>query len=145
MTSSQQPRRTLLVDREYQLRFITRLAMMVFGVAGTSSLIAMAILWRAMDQPELTGHMYVAAALVGSGLTLLLELVIALPITYYLGLRQTHKVVGPIPRMIRMLQAIGAGDFSQRIRLRPGDALVDVATAINQMTENLQKRYGKPT
>ena len=140
MAAPSHPRRMYLVDRQYQMRFITRLAMMIFAVAGLSSLIAMAVLWHAMEQPELSGYTYVAAAFVGIGLTLLIELLIALPLAYYLGLRQSHKVVGPIGRIIRMLDAIGSGDFSQRITLRPGDVLIDLAKAINRMAENLQKR-----
>lgn len=140
MTTQKFRRRIYLVDRQYQMRFITRLALMVFAVAGGSSLIAMAILWNAMEHPELSGHTYVAAAFVGIGLTLLIELLIALPIAYHLGMRQSHKVVGPLERLTRTLDAIGNGDFAQRITLRPGDVLEDLAKAINRMAENLQKR-----
>lgn len=138
-------RRRFLVARTYQARFITRLALMIFAIAGASSLIAMAILWNSMDHPESAGHTYVAAAFVGIGLTLLIELLISLPIAYQLGLRQSHRVVGPIARMLKAVEVIGSGDFSQRLVLRPGDALEDLAKAINRMAENLQKRSSKPS
>ncbi len=42
--------------------------------------------------------------------------------------------------MKKLLEAIGNGDFSQRITLRDGDALEDLAKSVNAMAETLQKR-----
>ena len=47
-------------------------------------------------------------------------------------------------RLKRMLEAIGQGDFSQRITLRKGDALEDLAAAINRMAESLQQHSPRP-
>lgn len=129
-----------LVDREYQLRFVTRLFVVVLAIAVISSLIATGLLWANMYQPELGRQAHFVAALIGISVTLLIELLVAIPIVYVLGIRQSHRVVGPLNRIRRTLEAIGSGDFSQRITLRKGDALEDLAAVINQMAERLQQR-----
>jgi len=70
-----------------------------------------------------------------------IELLIGSIIVWVVGIRQSHRVVGPMTRLTRMLEAIGQGDFSQRITLRKGDALEDLARTINRMAENLERRF----
>ena len=133
-------RRQYLVDRPYQLRFVTRLFMGVLGIAVASSLIASVILWRQLYTPELGTNAPLVTGLVAVSATLLVELLLSIPLIFFLGIRQSHRVVGPMKRIKATLQAIGDGDFSQRITLRKGDALEDTAEAINKMAESLQQR-----
>jgi len=132
-----------LVDRAYQMRFVTRMFAIIFTVANASLLIAMAILLKNMHRPELGHQSYVVAALLGAVVTLLTELILSIPIVYYLGVRQSHQVIGPLQRITRTLEAIGSGDFSQRLTVRQGDALEDLAKTINKMAESLQSRFPK--
>lgn len=145
MANGQAPykRRQYIVDRSYQLNFVIRLMMVVFGIATVSSLIAMGILWSNMYQPDLERQTHIISAFLGVAVTLLAELLLSIPIIYYLGIRQSHRVVGPINRIVKTLETIGTGDFSPRLVLREGDVLQNLAKAINQMAENLQKRYPK--
>ena len=133
-------RKQYLVDRAYQLRFVARLLVVVFMIAMGSSLIASAILWKSMYSNDLEQQAHIVSGLVGIAMTLLVELLLAVPILYYLGIRQTHRVVGPLKRMSRAIEAIGQGDFSQRLVLRKGDVLEDLAKTINRMAESLQKK-----
>ena len=137
-------RKQYLVDRGYQLRFVTRIFLVVFTVAVTSSLIATTLLWTNMYRPELDTQTPLIGSLIAVATTLLIELLLAIPIVYIFGVRQSHRVVGPIQRIKRTLEAIGAGDFSKRITLRQGDALEDLAKSINQMAANLQQRSPHP-
>ena len=132
-------RKQYLVDRDYQLRFVTRMFMIVLAVAAVSSLIATGLLWRYMYQPDLPQQTLIYC-FISVALTLLVELLLSIPIVLFVGIRQSHRIVGPMNRIKRTLEAIGAGDFSQRITLRQGDALEDLAKAINQMAEALQRR-----
>ena len=134
-------RKQYLVDRGYQLRFVTRVFMVVLAVAVTSSLISTFLLWTNMYRPELEPHTSMIASLIAVATTLLIELLLAIPIVFFLGIRQSHRIVGPMNRIKRILEAIGAGDFSQRITLRQGDALEDLAKSINQMAESLAQRF----
>ncbi len=130
-----------LVDMSFQLRFVTRMLMIICGVALISSIVATGILWKNMYRPELEQQSHIVSALIGVSVILLIELLISIPIVYFLGIRQSHQIVGPLKRISRTLEAVGLGDFSQRLILRQGDVLEDLAKAINQMSENLQKRY----
>ncbi|MGH8244955.1 MAG: HAMP domain-containing protein [Gammaproteobacteria bacterium] len=129
-----------LVDRAYQLRFVTRLFMAVLAVAVASSLIASTLLWRQLYQPELGSTSTLATGLVAVASTLLVELLLAIPLVFILGIRQSHRIVGPMKRIQKTLEAIGRGDFSQRITLRQGDVLWELAASINRMAEALQQR-----
>lgn len=115
--------------------------MIICGVALISSIVATGILWKNMYRPELEQQSHIVSALIGVSVILLIELLISIPIVYFLGIRQSHQIVGPLKRISRTLEAVGSGDFSQRLILRQGDVLEDLAKAINQMSENLQKRY----
>ena len=132
-------RKQYLVDRDYQLRFVTRMFMIVLAVAAASSLIATGLLWRYMYQPDLPQQTLIYC-FISVALTLLVELLLSIPVVLFVGIRQSHRIVGPLNRIKRTLEAIGAGDFSQRITLRQGDALEDLAKTINQMAEALRQR-----
>lgn len=142
--SPEQPyqRKQYLVDRGYQIQFVTRMFMVVLGVAAVSSLIATGLLRMYMYDPNMPQQTLIYCFL-AVAITLLVELLLAIPLVWHLGIRQSHRVVGPMNRLRRTLEAIGNGDFSQRITLRQGDALEDLAKSINQMADALQKRYPK--
>ena len=136
-------RRQYLVDRDYQLRFVTRIFMAVLGIAVMSSLIASAVVWTNMHRPELEPNALLNACLLTVAITLLIELILSIPIISFLGIRQSHRIVGPMNRLKSTLEAIGRGDFSQRITFRQSDALEDLATSINQMAQSLQQQFQK--
>jgi methyl-accepting chemotaxis protein len=140
MTHHPYKRKQYLVDRGYQLRFVTRVFVVVLAVAVVSSLIASMLIWRNMYRADLEQQTMFIAGLIAVATTLLIELLIAIPVVFYLGIRQSHRVVGPVNRIKAALNAIADGDFNQRITLRQGDALEDLAKAINQMAEKLQQR-----
>ncbi len=133
-------RKQALVDRGYQLRFAARLFGVVLAVAVGSSLVSSVLVWQNMHLPEQESNPLVVVALVAIASTLLIELLLAIPLISLLGIRQSHRIVGPMHRIMRTLEAIGQGDFSQRVQLRQGDALEDLARSINKMAEALQKR-----
>ena len=145
MTQDTAPKRTqYVVDRDYQMRFVTRLFMVVVGIAALAALISSSLLWKVMYLPEEGSHITLIACLITIAITLLFELLLAIPIIFYVGIRQSHRVVGPMSRLKQTLEAIRQGDFSQRITLRKGDALEDLATAINRMAEGLEQRFPRP-
>jgi methyl-accepting chemotaxis protein len=134
-------RNIFLVDRGYQLQFVTRLFLVLLTIAVIAALAASALLWNSMFNPEAPSHEALITGLAAIAVTLLLELLIAIPLIFVLGVRQSHRLIGPVNRVKRALEAIGQGDFSQRVILRQGDALEDLARAINKMAGNLQQRF----
>lgn len=137
-------RKQYLVDRAYQLRFVTRIFMVVLMVATVSSLLSTGLLYFNMYRTDLESRVPLISSFIAVAITLLIELLLAIPIVFVLGIRQSHRIVGPMNRIKRILEAVGNGDFSQRITLRQGDALEDMAKAINQMSESLQQRFPRP-
>jgi signal transduction histidine kinase len=51
-----------------------------------------------------------------------------------------HRMVGPTVAFRRQLAALKLGDYSQRVRLRNGDAFVEVADDLNELAERLAAR-----
>ena len=133
-------RKQVLVDRRYQLRFVTRVFLSVLGIAVASCLVTSAIVWRVLYLPNKAATAVAVISLAVISAVLLIELLLAIPLIFILGIRQTHRLVGPMGRITQALDAIGRGDFSQRIVLRQGDALEDLAGAVNRMAEQLQQR-----
>ena len=54
-----------LVDLSYQLRFVTRILMIICCLAVVSSLLATAILWKNMYRPEMESQSHIVSALIG--------------------------------------------------------------------------------
>lgn len=57
-----------------------------------------------------------------------------------IGILVSHKIAGPVYRMIRFLDDLTAGDYSKRLVLRRKDELKDLAEAINRLTVELDKK-----
>lgn len=52
----------------------------------------------------------------------------------------SHKMAGPVYRFEQTCKAIAKGDFSQRVRLRQGDQLVELQDEFNKMMDEVEKR-----
>lgn len=129
-------------DRTYQIRFIARALLIVVAIAVASTGLTIALLWALFYRPGASPQGSFIAALIGVAVMMLIELLLAAPIVYVLGVRQSRQVVGPLRRITRTLGAIGSGDFSQRVIVRHDDILEPLASSINRMAERLQKRHG---
>jgi methyl-accepting chemotaxis protein len=136
-------RRQYIVDWSYQIKFAMRLFMAVLAVAIATFVVAGVRLWTVMDSPELLDQVDVIEPLSAVSIALGFEVLISIPIILFFGIRQSHKVVGPMGRIKRTLETIGDGDFSPRIKLRDGDVLGELAQDINRMAEKLEGRFGK--
>ncbi len=137
-------RKRLLVDPSYQLAFFMKLLGIIVAVGAISAFLAMAIAYRNLSRPELAEQPLLNGALIGIILALFINLIIAIPIAYYLGLRQSHRVIGPLGRIVRALEGIGRGEATNGFTLRKGDILKALETAINQMSRDLAHRFQRP-
>ncbi|HEX9779741.1 MAG TPA: HAMP domain-containing protein [bacterium] len=133
-----------LVDRAYQLKVVWRMSVLAIMLMLGTLLASSVLLWLNLYDPRLGDQRDLVTGLLAVSIALAVQLVIVLPIIYHVGIRHTHRVVGPIRRITQTLEAIGNGDYSQRIILRKGDVLIDLAEAINQMAEQLERRSPGP-
>jgi HAMP domain-containing protein len=55
-----------------------------------------------------------------------------------IGIIASHRIAGPIDRMVKFLNSVKSGDYSKRLKLREKDELVDLANAINELVDKLE-------
>lgn len=67
-------------------------------------------------------------------------LLILVPIMAWDTIRFSHKMVGPLVRFRKTMQAIASGEAVHPIKLRDGDYLGEMRDDFNQMLEALQKQ-----
>jgi nitrogen fixation/metabolism regulation signal transduction histidine kinase len=49
------------------------------------------------------------------------------------------RIAGPLPKIYAALRKVGEGDLNQKVILRKGDELRDLAQAVNDMIDGLKK------
>ncbi len=136
-------RRRYVVGHPFQVTLVNRLLTGIFALAVLSSLVAVLILYRSMDQPDIQTQAHLMTACVAISITLLSELIIAIPLVRFLAIRESHAVVGPIRHIVRAIDAMSDGDYSHRLHLRKGDTLTEIADAINRLAERYDRRGSK--
>lgn len=67
------------------------------------------------------------------------NIVLIVPVIFYVSIHFSHRIVGPLPKIYDALKRIGEGDFNQYIVLRKNDELRPLANVINEMVVNLKK------
>lgn len=125
----QNRRKTIVINRKFQHHYgIVLVAMTV--------LVANLILIAGMLMPgEFALQLSSSSAL----LIGLVELLLVCGV-WYLSLRSTHRIAGPIYVFSRQLRAFGAGDLTARISLRDKDMFQEEAAEINAGLDQLCAR-----
>jgi nitrogen fixation/metabolism regulation signal transduction histidine kinase len=67
-------------------------------------------------------------------------LLVLVPVMAWDAIHFSHRLVGPLVRFRRTIQAIGAGEAVRPIKLREGDYLTELRDDFNQMLDHLQKQ-----
>ena len=67
-------------------------------------------------------------------------LVVLVPVMAWDAIRFSHRLVGPMVRFRKTMQAIADGEAVRPIKLREGDYLTDLRDDFNKMLEQLQKQ-----
>jgi len=62
-------------------------------------------------------------------------------ITLVLCVIYTHRMIGPTIAFKRHIEELLSGRYNSRITLRDGDAFDDVAESLNDLAENLEKKF----
>ena len=77
---------------------------------------------------------------VEANLPVLICLLVLVPIMAWDTIRFSHKMVGPLVRFRKAIQAIGDGEAVRPLKLREGDYLGELRDDFNRMLETLQKQ-----
>ncbi|MFA4991537.1 MAG: methyl-accepting chemotaxis protein [Candidatus Omnitrophota bacterium] len=70
-----------------------------------------------------------------TNMALIRNLLLVSPLVFVLALLFSHKIAGPVYRIEKDLGEIQKGNLGLKIKLRQNDELVDLAEAINALTE----------
>ena len=133
-------RRMWVVNPALQYRFtgILLAAITVMWAGAIASVyLAIWITLRTFDAPS-NPSAVTQLGLVGIIVTT--ELLLIAPIVVWVGIRWTHRVAGPLVRIKWALEQMAQGRFDLHLTLRKGDALVDVADAINRLAVSIHTR-----
>lgn len=116
----QNRRETVVINRKFQHHYAIVLVAMTVLVANL-------VLIAGMLMP---GDFSVQLSSSSALLIGLVELLLVCGV-WYLSLRSTHRIAGPIFVFSRQLRAVGAGDLTARIALRDKDMFQEEAGEIN--------------
>lgn len=133
-------RRHWLVNPPLQYQFIgVMLLLLLLLTVGALASVYLA-LWLTLQTFSLGDDAIAVAQLSTVGLLVTLELLVLAPFVVWTGIRLTHRVAGPLVRINAAIQQMARGDFNVHIKLRDGDALVELADAINVLASSLRSR-----
>lgn len=91
--------------------------------------------------PELTSSIQDHASTFSTCMNIgILTLLCCVALIIFLGLFLGHRFYGPIVPITRVLKEMGEGNYSSRVRLRPGDELTEVMKAVNELAEKLENK-----
>ena len=135
------PRRRLLVNRPYQIRFVAEVLAVVILTTCASTATAYFLTSREVESGFFSGHRKLVSlqqilpkVLVASALVTLVAMAL---LGAYITLRETHRVMGPARKMERKFLEMAEGDFSYMSGFRKGDVLKGLDDYINIHLNNL--------
>ena len=133
-------RRQLLVNPPLQYQFIgVMLSVLLILTLGALGSVYFA-LWLTLKTFGLSNDALAVAQLTTVGLVVTFEMLIIAPLVIWVGLRLTHRVAGPLVRINAVLRQMAEGNFNQRVTLRKGDSLAELADVVNTLAQSLRSR-----
>ena len=133
-------RRQFLVNRPLQLSFV-RAMLLILLLMASAALVAMRMAVHVtLFTYELSNDALLRALFDTVFWIIVLEMVFLAPFVIWMGILLTHKVAGPLVRIHAALAQMAEGRFDIHISLRKGDALVELADAVNRLALSLRNR-----
>lgn len=140
-TQERYRRRRWIVNLPLQWRFV-RALLFVIGLMTTAAMIAVYVAIRVtLSSFELARDPVMIAIFSTMGWTIVIELLVLVPLVFCMGILLSHKVAGPLVRIQAALKQMESGEYNIHIKLRKGDALVELAEMVNHLAESLRRRH----
>ena len=73
----------------------------------------------------------------------LLVVLIFTGFNFWYGMRLSHRIVGPMIQILRVLESASKGEYKSRIKLRSHDYLHEIGDELNVLLEKLEEQNGK--
>jgi len=135
----QQPRRIKLINRDFQVKLMSRFILMnavILAVFGAVLYLFLSAEVGSNLQSAHVAYRTVGAMLFPIVLTLSLLSFVVLSVTSILVvLYASHRVAGPIYRFHQALRDLGQRNLKTMTRIREDDQLAEVASALDQMRD----------
>lgn len=84
----------------------------------------------------------IASYVNSTGLAAVCIMVVAMAVNMIVTIYFTHKMVGPTVAFRRHIGQLQKGVYGQRVKLRKGDAFVEVADELNKLADILEEKHG---
>lgn len=144
-TAKSYRRRNYFIEKEFQAKFILKFCAIV-ALAGLFTVGILYFLAMKSTTVSIVNSRVVVKTTADFMLPILIQTVVIVTIftslaTIVVTLLVSHKIAGPLYRFKKIMQALGAGDFSGSCKIRRTDQLQDVcddfSTMIVKVRENL--------
>jgi len=68
---------------------------------------------------------------------MLIAALLSAAVVFFIGIRYSNQIVGPLPRIARVLRELARGDNPARLHFRSGDVLEELADEVNALADSL--------
>lgn len=140
-TRARVARRRYLVDPSYQWRVTRLLVIIMLVVVLVTLTLICGALWSTIGDLRLGPSALFIAVFRAVAWLVVVELIVLVPLIILLGIRLTHRVVGPMARIKAALEQLGEGRYDLHLTLRDGDVLADLAKSITRLAARLRDRH----
>jgi methyl-accepting chemotaxis protein len=140
MTDQRNARRRLVVNPRFQMKFAFILVLLHVNVG---FLYQVVLHHRVQNLAREAGSIEAFLALdpwTAIWPAMLLAGLISSVAVFFIGVRYSHQIVGPLPRISRALRQVAQGEQPERLQFRPGDVLEDLAAQVNQVSDAVRVR-----
>ena len=136
-------RRRFFLPHTSQLRLLILAQIILIMALLVSGYLFYKYMYVDLEEGFLTAHQRI-----GNTMDLLLPgLLLMCAVTVILALAAnlffTHRIVGPVYRMCKVLRDVGQGDLGQSVKFRDHDSLTELAHAANRMLDALSSQLGR--
>lgn len=141
---AQNLRKQYYIDKAFQKRFITVFCIMIIlmSIAAVTSILYLnrdttTVAFEDLRISVKTTSDFIAPIIIQ---TLIVTTFLTSVAALILTLMFSHKISGPLFNINREVEKMGAGDLSQRVKIRADDQLQHLGSSIDEMRESLRKR-----
>ena len=132
-------RRVFLVDAKFQFKYVKMILIFVVIVTALGSASAYTMLWFNLRGAGLLNDDAFSVIQNGLAFGAFFQLAVSVPLILLFGIILTHRIVGPLVRVERLLDEIGEGRFGGQLHVRRSDELTVLVEWINRMSKKLER------
>jgi methyl-accepting chemotaxis protein len=140
MEQAHAPRKEMMPLKRSQMKIVLLVGGVLFLTCIVVSVLQTYFLLTGLHQRlVLQGEMANEVWLI-TGLVALITLLVMAPVSMFIAVWVSYRILGPIRRVAREMESVGEGRLGGGFALRTGDDLTFLATSLNTMKEGLGRR-----